>query len=163
MCFVPICFVSRTRSKWLLLLCIRLLLLPSAAICRSLPWSKRPHDQSLGSGLTKMWLVVALACSQNKWYSDPKDTSIGARLCVGCALSGGLGVTRVAFNRRIDAGRLMAHSSRRPLVTAVCHNLGYPVCIIGSSGCGVFSPWFVMPCYTHVCYSVLCHGQVHTW
>jgi len=45
-----------------------------------------------------------LACSQNKWYSDPTDTSIGARLCVGCALSGGLGVTRV----RIDAGRLMA-------------------------------------------------------
>ena len=45
-----------------------------------------------------------MACSQNKWYSDPTDTSIGARLCVGCALSGGLGVTRV----RIDAGRLLA-------------------------------------------------------
>ena len=89
-----------------------------------------------------------LACSQNKWYSDPTDTSIGARSCVGCALSGGLGVT--------------------PLVTAVCHNLGSPVCIIGSSGCGVFSPWFVMPCYAHglvaslVCYSFLCHGQVYS-
>ena len=40
-------------------------------------------------------------CSQNKWYSDPTDTSIGARLC-------GFGVTRVALKRRIDAGRLMA-------------------------------------------------------
>ena len=36
----------------------------------------------------------------------------------------------------------------------------------GSSGCGVFPPWFAMPCYAHgleasvVCYSVLCHGQV---
>ena len=36
-----------------------LLLLPSAARCSSLPWSKRPHDQRLGLGLKKMWLVVA--------------------------------------------------------------------------------------------------------
>jgi len=49
-----------------------------------------------------------LACSQNKWYSDPTDTSIGARLCVVCVWSGGFGVTRVALKRRIDAGRLMA-------------------------------------------------------
>ena len=97
------------RSKWLvLLLCIRLLLLPSAARCSSLPWSKRPHDQSLGLGLKKNVAGCRLACSQNKWYSDPTDASIGARLCVGCALSGGLGVTRVALNRRTDAGRLMA-------------------------------------------------------
>ena len=27
--------------------------------CNSLPWSKRPNDQSLGLGLKKMWLVVA--------------------------------------------------------------------------------------------------------
>ena len=27
--------------------------------CSSLPWSKRMNDQSLGLGLTKMWLVVA--------------------------------------------------------------------------------------------------------
>ena len=42
--------------------------------------------------------------TQKNWESDPTDTSIDARLCVGCALSGGLCVTRV----RIDAGCLMA-------------------------------------------------------
>ena len=95
-------------------------------------------------------------CSQNKWYSDPTDTSIGSRSC-------GFGVTRVALKRRIDAGRLMA---RRPLFTAVCHNFGYPICVIGSAGCGVFPLWFVMPCYAHgqvasvVCHAVLCHGRV---
>ena len=102
-------------------------------------------------------------CSQNKWYSDPTDTSIGSRSC-------GFGVTRVALKRRIDAGRLMA---RWPLFTAVCHNFGYPICVIGSAGCGVFPLWFVcrvmpmvrwplwfvMPCYAMVGWKSLISGD----
>ena len=61
--------------------------------CSSLPWSKLPNDQSLGLGSKKNVAGCRLACSQNKWYSDATDASIGARLCVGCSLSGGLGVT----------------------------------------------------------------------
>ena len=74
-------------------------------------------------------------------------------------------MTRVALKRRIDAGRLMAQLASA-LFTAVCHNFGYPICVIGSAGCGEFPLWFVMPCYAHgqvasvVCYAVLCHGRV---
>ena len=52
------------------------------------------------------------------------------------------------------------------LLVCVVVNFGYPICVIGSAGCGVFPLWFVMPCYAHgqvasvVCYAVLCHGRV---
>ena len=52
------------------------------------------------------------------------------------------------------------------LLVCVVVNFGYPICVIGTSGCGVFPRWFVMPCYAHgqvasvVCYAVLCHGRV---
>ena len=87
-----------------------------------------------------------LACSQNKWYSDPTDTSLGARLCVVCA--------------------------RRPLFTAVCHNFGYPICHrergvrgVSSVVCyAVLCPWSgglwcVMPCYAMVGWKSLISGD----
>ena len=52
------------------------------------------------------------------------------------------------------------------LLVCVVVNFGYPICVIGSAGCGVFPLWLVMPCYTNgqvasvVCYAVLCHGRV---
>ena len=52
------------------------------------------------------------------------------------------------------------------LLVCVIVNFGYPICVIGSAGCGMFPLWFVMPCYVHgqvasvVCYAVLCHGRV---
>ena len=97
------------RSKCLLLLlCIRLLLLPSAARCSSLPWSKRPNDQSLGLGLKKMWLVVAWLVAKISGIATQRIPPLVPD-CVWCACgSGGFGVTRVALKRRIDAGRLMA-------------------------------------------------------
>ena len=140
MCFVPICFVSRMRSKCLLLLlCIRLLLLPSAARCSSLPWSKRTNDQSLGLGLKQMWLVVAWLVAKISGIATQRIPPLVPD-CVSCA--------RVGLYLL-----LYATTSVIPYV-------------IGSAGCGVFPLWFVMPCYAHgqvasvVCYAVLCHGRV---
>ena len=36
------------------------------------------------------------------------------------------------------------------LLVCVVVNFGYPICVIGSAGCGVFPLWFVMPCYAMV-------------
>ena len=79
------------RSKWLLLLCIRLLLLPSAARCSSLPWSKRPNDQRVGLGLKKMWLVVAWLVAKISGRAifslgkKPKHTILYKEKCILCA------------------------------------------------------------------------------
>ena len=90
-----------------------------------------------------------LACSQNKWYNDPTDTSIGARLCVVCVWSGGVGVTRVALKRRIDAGRLMTQLASALIYCCMPQlRLSHTWYVSsGARGAG---------CSSVVCYAVLC-------
>ena len=162
-CFVPICFVSRMRSKCLLLLCIRLLLLPSAARCSSLPWSKRPNDQSLGLGLKKMRLVVTWLVAKISGIATQRIPHWCQIVC-GVRVEWRLGRDACGIEEadwcwpldgtaRVGLDLLLyATTSVIPYVSSGARGAG---CFLCGLLCRVMPMvrwplWFVMPCYAMV-------------